>query len=217
MRHRSARSASAGAAAALRFGAASRSEADGHARSALPLRPRRRAADRRRPAHRRGAGLRLPRADRGARAGGRRLAISRPARRRWPPPGARRGAAERPAARRPDRGQGPDRHRRHADRLRLGDLRGPSSGGGRRLRRAGARRRRDRPRQDRHHRIRLLHPGQDRQPAQPGAYPRRLVERLGRRGRRRHGAARLRQPDRRLGDPARPRIAASSATSRATA
>ena len=75
-------------------------------------------------------------------------------------------------------------------------------GGRRRLRRAGARRRRDRTRQNRHDRIRLLHAGQDRQPAQPGAYPRRLVERLGRRGGRQDGAARLRYADRRLGDPA---------------
>ena len=45
--------------------------------------------------------------------------------------------------------------------------------------------------------------GQDRQSAQPGAYPGRLVERLGRGGRRRHGAARLRHADRRLDDPSR--------------
>ena len=46
-----------------------------------------------------------------------------------------------------------------------------------------------------------FHPGQDRQPAQPGAHAGRLVERLGRGGGRRHGAARLRHANRRLGDP----------------
>ena len=112
-------------------------------------------------------------------------------------------AAARAAARHPDRGQGPDRHRRHADRLRLADLSRPPAGGRRRLRRAGARRRRGRPRQDRDDRVRQLHAGQDRQPAQPGAHAGRLVERLGRGGGRRHGAARLRHADRRLGDPAR--------------
>ena len=59
---------------------------------------------------------------------------------------------------------------------------GHRPGGRRRLRRAGARCRGDRARQDRHDRIRLLHAGQDRQPAQPGAHARRLVERLRRRG-----------------------------------
>ena len=144
----------------------------------------------------------LPRTDRRARADDRRLAVSRSARRRSKT--ARRcdaSAAERAAARHPDRGQGSDRHGRHADRIRLGDLCRPSPRRRRRLRRAGARRRRDRARQDRHDRIRLLHAGQDRQPAQPGAHARRLVERLGRRGGRRHGAARLRHADRRLGDP----------------
>ncbi len=45
------------------------------------------------------------------------------------------------------------------------------------------------------------HPGPDREPAQPGIHPRRLVERLGRRGRRFHGAAGDRHADRRVGHP----------------
>ena len=45
-------------------------------------------------------------------------------------------------------------------------------------------------------------PGQDAQPAQSRAHARRLLERLGRGRGRRHGAARARQPDQRLGDPA---------------
>ena len=124
---------------ALRCGAIPRREADRHARSSVPLRPRGGATDRRRPAPRRGLGHRLPRTDRRARACGRRLAISRSR------GGARRGAAvrcvgpERPAARHPDRGQGPDRHRRHADRVRLGDLCAAIARRRRRLRRAGAR------------------------------------------------------------------------------
>ena len=46
-------------------------------------------------------------------------------------------------------------------------------------------------------------PGQDAQPAQPRAHARRLLQRLGGRGGGRHGAARARQPDQRLRDPAR--------------
>ena len=44
-------------------------------------------------------------------------------------------------------------------------------------------------------------PGKTRNPHNPRAHAGRLVERLGGRGRRRHGAARARQPDQRLGDP----------------
>ena len=53
---------------------------------------------------------------------GRRLALSRPRRGARRGAAARRRAAARAAARHPDRGQGSDRHRRHADRLRLADL-----------------------------------------------------------------------------------------------
>ena len=58
------------------------------------------------------------------------------------------------------------------------------------------------PGQDGDHRVRLLLARQDAQPAQSRAHARRLLERLGRGGGRRHGAARARQPDQRLGDPA---------------
>ena len=53
---------------------------------------------------------------------------------------------------------------------------------------APARGRRGHPRQDRHHRARHLRAGQDAQSAQPRAHARRLVERIGRGGRRAHGA-----------------------------
>ena len=44
-------------------------------------------------------------------------------------------------------------------------------------------------------------PGKTRNPHDPGPHPRRLLQRLGRRGGRRDGAARGGQPDQRLGDP----------------
>ena len=71
--------------------------------------------------------------------------------------------------------------------------------------------------QDGHDRVRHPHAGQDAQPAQPGAHPGRLLERLGRGGRGGHGPAGARQPDERLDDPARPRTAASTGSSRRTA
>ena len=56
-------------------------------------------------------------------------------------------------------------------------------------RRAAARGRRRHARQDGDHRVRLLHARQDPQPARPRAHAGRLLQRLGRRGRRGHGAA----------------------------
>ena len=62
-----------------------------------------------------------------------------------------------------------------------------------------------------------LHARQDAQPARSRAHARRLVERLGGGGGRRHGATRDRHPDQRLGDPARRPIAACTASSPPTA
>ena len=64
----------------------------------------------------------------------------------------------------------------------------------------GATRRRHRPGKTGDHAIRLARARRDAQSAQPCAC-RAPRPRLGRRGRRRHAAARARQPDRRLGDP----------------
>ena len=47
-----------------------------------------------------------------------------------------------------------------------------------------------------------FHPGKTRNPHNPAHTPGRFLLRLGGRGRGRHGAARARQPDQRLGDPA---------------
>ena len=66
-----------------------------------------------------------------------------------------------------------------------------------------ARRRRGHHRQDGDHRVRLFPSGQDPQSARRRAHAGRLVVGIGRRGRRRHGAARARQPDQRLGHPPR--------------
>ena len=122
--------------------------------------------------------------------------------------GARKAAvAARPqgqaAARPAGRAQGHFRHRRHADRIRLADLRRLPAEGGRFAGRADPPRRRHADRQDRHHRVRPSRSGQDPQPAQPRAHAGRLVVGLG--GGRRRGLLpdRHRQPDRRLGDPAR--------------
>ena len=113
--------------------------------------------------------------------------------------------------------EGHHRHRRHADRERHGAARGPHAARRRGRGAHAARRGRGDPRQDRHHRMRLLQPRQDAQSAQPRAHARRLLQRLGRRGRRRHGAARARQPDRRLGDPAGGVLRRATASSPRTA
>ena len=63
--------------------------------------------------------------------------------------------------------------------------------------RAAARGGRRRPREDRDDRARLLPAGEDPQPPRPGAHPRRLLERLRRRGGGAARAGRDRQPDRR--------------------
>ena len=101
-----------------------------------------------------------------------------------------------------DRDQGHHRDRRHADRPGLADVRGPGVAPRFRKRPCAARSRRHHHRQDHHHRIRR-HPSlaQDPEPARSQAHAGRLVERLVRRGRRRHGAGRSRHPGGRL-DPA---------------
>ena len=123
--------------------------------------------------------------------------------------GARPGAQPRPraaalaAARRALRHQGHHRHGRPADRIQLRHLPRPPAEGRCGLRdapQAGGLRD---PRQDGHHRIRQQPSVADAQSAQRCAYARWLIQRLGRRGRRLHGAARARHADRRLGDPAR--------------
>ena len=98
--------------------------------------------------------------------------------------------------------------------LRLADLRGPSAAGRRRLRRAGQGRRSGGDRQDGHHRIRLLQPRQDHQPARSRAHARRLLAGVGGGGRGRHGGrwpSARRRPAR---SSAPPPIAAWSASSR---
>ena len=74
----------------------------------------------------------------------------------------------------------------------------------RRLHHGGAltRSRRCDHRQDGDHRVRLFPRGRNAQSARSRAHARRLVVRLGGGGRRRHGAARGRLADQRLGDPA---------------
>ena len=145
------------------------------------------AAHRRARAAGAGLGLPRPRARAGAGAG--------------PPTSAPRGQGCRPAARRADRHQGHHRHRRHADRERLARFQGPPAQRGCRLRRGAARGGRRHPRQDRDHRAGDAHALRDAQPAQPRAHARRLLLRLGGRGRRRHGAGGARHADRRLGHP----------------
>ena len=120
-------------------------------------------------------------------------------------PGARARPRSEPrrAARRADRRQGHHRHRRPADRDGLGNLQGQSLVLRCRLRRDRARGGRGDPRQDRDRRIRRHVARADHQSAQSGAYAGRLVERIGRRRRRSHGAGGVRHADRRLGAAAR--------------
>ena len=141
-------------------------------------------------------------ADRGAGGRAARVGVARPRRRARAGARARRGGAARAAARAAGRRQGRHRHRRHADRLRLADLRGPPPRARRGLRRLAARAGRGDPRQDRQTEFATYQPPVTVNPHDPDAHARRLVERLGRRGRGRDGAGRLRHPDRRLGDPA---------------
>ena len=117
-------------------------------------------------------------------------------------PRAQGGAAVRAAARRAGRHQGHHRHRRHADRGRHGAACRAHAGPRRKRGCAAARGGRGDHGQDRDHRMRHLYAGQDAQSAQRRAYARRLVLRLGCGGRGGHGAARARQPDQRIGDPA---------------
>ncbi len=80
--------------------------------------------------------------------------------------------------------------------LHAGRLPGEDAALVQRLRAAGG----ARDGQDRDDRTGDLRAGQDTQSAQPRAHARRLVERFGGRGRRRHGAARRRHADQRLGN-----------------
>ncbi len=101
-----------------------------------------------------------------------------------------------------DRDQGHHRNRRHADRPGLAHVGGPGVAPRFRERACVARSRRHHPRQDHHDGIRR-HPSvaQDPEPARSWTHAGRLVERLVRRGRLRHGAGRTRHPGGRL-DPA---------------
>ena len=115
---------------------------------------------------------------------------------------AARGPAGGAAARRARRREGHHRHRRHADRERLGAARRAAAGPGRDRGRHAAGGGGGDHGQDRDDRIRHLCARQDAQPAQSGAYAGRLVQWVGGRGRRGHGAARSRQPDQRVRHPA---------------
>ena len=101
-----------------------------------------------------------------------------------------------------------------ADQLRLRDLRQAQARRGCCLRRPGAQRRRRRRRQDRDHRVRLLSPRQDGQPARFGAHPGRLLAGLGGGRGCRARPARLRDADGGLDHPPRGLLRRSSATSR---
>ena len=169
-------------------------------RRRTPDRERGRCTPRSRDTLGRDPGTRLPRPRRGPRCGqGLGVAGSR----------ARSGAGARCRPRRParraegraGRGQGRDRHLRHADPARLADLSRQPPLCRRRLRRADPDGGRRHPRQDGDNRIRQPPPARDRASAQPGTYARGLVERLGGGGRRLPGAGRVRDPDRRLDDP----------------
>ncbi len=127
------------------------------------------------------------------------------------------GPADRAAARAARRDQGHHRHRRHADRERHPDRRRPPAADRRRGRGPAARRGRAGHGQDGLDRARLFHARQDAQPARSRAHAGRLVLGLGRGGCGRHGAARRRHADRRVGDPPRRLSAASSAASPASA
>ncbi len=148
-------------------------------------------------------GPRLPRSHRRARAGG---ACFCTCRRRLGAAG-RAQSRSRPQPRRLARGsgrhQGRHRYRRPADPDGLADLCRPSPRLRCGLRRAAARCGCRHPGQDRHGGIRRHDRGPDHQSAQSGAYARRLIERIGGRGRRLHAAGRARHPDRRLGAAAR--------------
>ncbi len=115
---------------------------------------------------------------------------------------AGRRQAARAAAWHTGRHQGHHRHRRHADRRRHAAACRSHAVARRQGGRAAARRRRGHHGQDGDHRAGHLFARQDAQSAQPGTHARRLVERLRRRGGRRHGAAGAGHADQRLGDPA---------------
>ena len=106
--------------------------------------------------------------------------------------------------------EGHHRHGGHADRERVGAARGADAvagcgGGG-----AAAGGGRGDHGQDGHHGVRHADRGQDAEPAQPGAHAGGIVERVGGGGGRGDGAARAREPDGRLDDPARRPTAAST-------
>ena len=99
------------------------------------------------------------------------------------------------------RHQGHLRYGRHAHRVRDGVAPGPAAARGRDGRGAAAQGRRGDHGQDGHHRAGGVRPGQDHQPSRRAPHAGRLVERLGGRGRRMHGAARRGDADQRLADP----------------
>jgi hypothetical protein len=107
----------------------------------------------------------------------------------------------RPARRRAVRRERHRRHVRPADRMGHSDPQGPQARARRRLRRAVAQSRRGSPRQNRHHRIREPPSRPDPQSARSHPHARGLVERLGRRGRRLHGADCDRDANHRLDHP----------------
>ncbi len=164
------------------------------------LRRRGDRAARVRRADRRGADPRLSRPRRRARVG-QGLEVARTGAGAGAGPRRRPRRAARPAGRSADRDQGHHRHRRHADRARLADLSRQPAVRRRRLRRAVAHGRRHDHGENGDDRVRQPLSGRNRQPAQPGAHARRLVERLGGGGCRFPGAGGARHADRRLGDP----------------
>ncbi len=116
--------------------------------------------------------------------------------------GGCRGRAIGAAARGAGGGQGHHRHGGHADRERVGAARRADAVARRERGGEAARGRRGDHGQDGDDGVRDAGARQDAQSAQPGAHAGRLVERLGGGGGGRHGAARARQPDRRVDDPA---------------
>ena len=94
-----------------------------------------------------------------------------------------------------------DGGRAHADGV--ADLRGPSAGTGRRMRRAAEARGRLRLRQGGDDGVRVPRSGEDEEPVECAPHARRLVVGAGRRGGRGARRRRDRHADQRLGDPAR--------------
>ena len=162
-----------------------------------------RAPHPRRRLERRNRRSRVPRAYCGARTHCRRMGVSGSRH----GSGAGEGAGPRTVPGRSARGavrhQGRHRHRGSADRLRLADLPGSPSSPRRRLRRAPQGCRRADPRQDGDGGVCVRPSRRHPPPARPRPHARRLVQRLGRGGRGRHGAGGARNADRRFHHPSR--------------